>query len=104
VIGCDGTRETRPTTIVIACGDGNIQAIKLHWKSWTRASGLASGEIGINSCVPDCADGVFHYYDARITADSTTIDHGVNAFMRLRAEFVHVGPNGKTTESFHLPK
>jgi hypothetical protein len=56
--GFGGTFETRlvrPKSIILACGDGNIGLVHLHWTSWGHASAAATGVDTWNTCVPDCA-------------------------------------------------
>ncbi|MGA2306937.1 MAG: hypothetical protein ABSH29_22520 [Acidimicrobiales bacterium] len=48
-----------PTSIVLACGDGNASLTDLAWSSWSASSATGSGEYTHNLCVPDCASGTF---------------------------------------------
>ncbi len=48
-----------PSTISLACADGNASLIDLTWSYWTPAGALASGGYTHNLCVPDCAGGTF---------------------------------------------
>ena len=59
---CDqyhGPAEVEPSSIVLACGDGNVSLTDLHWSSWTATGAVGSGEFTHNLCEPDCADGTF---------------------------------------------
>jgi hypothetical protein len=53
--GAFQTRLVRPKSIIIACGDGNIGLVDLHWTSWGQTTATASGVDTWNTCVPDCA-------------------------------------------------
>jgi len=52
-------RGVRPTTIVLACGDGNALLSDLIWTSWTSSSATATGQYVRNTCIPSCAQGTF---------------------------------------------
>ena len=59
---CDqyqGPDEVEPSSVVLACGDGNASLTDLHWSSWTATGAVGSGEFTHNLCEPDCADGTF---------------------------------------------
>jgi hypothetical protein len=51
--------SVKPTTIVLACGDGNALLTHLTWSSWTPTTATGSGDYTHNTCTPDCADGTF---------------------------------------------
>ena len=51
--------SVRPTTIMLACGDGNAYVDDLTWSSWTATGASATGAYTHNLCVPDCAAGRF---------------------------------------------
>jgi hypothetical protein len=48
-----------PSSISLACADGNASLTDLTWSSWTATGALASGAFTHNLCQPDCADGTF---------------------------------------------
>jgi hypothetical protein len=48
-----------PSTIVLACADGNASLNNLVWTSWTPRFATASGDYTHNTCTPDCAQGTF---------------------------------------------
>lgn len=49
----------RPSTIMLACGDGNASLTHLSWSSWTGTEATGSGFYRYNTCTPFCADGTF---------------------------------------------
>ena len=56
--GWSGSFEKRlvqPKSVIIACGDGNIGLIDLHWTSWGQTMASATGVDTWNTCVPNCA-------------------------------------------------
>jgi hypothetical protein len=48
-----------PSSIVLACGDGNASLTHLIWTSWTATKAAGYGYYTHNTCTPDCADGTF---------------------------------------------
>jgi hypothetical protein len=48
-----------PSTIVLACGDGNALLTHLSWSSWTATTATGSGYYTHNTCTPNCALGTF---------------------------------------------
>ncbi len=51
--------SVEPTSIVLACGDGNALLTDLRWSSWTATTAAATGDLTHNTCTPDCARGTF---------------------------------------------
>jgi hypothetical protein len=49
----------RPSSIVLACGDGNASLTGLSWSSWTATTAAATGWFTHNTCTPNCAQGSF---------------------------------------------
>ena len=64
---CVGVPHSKPSEVILACGDGNVAAQKLKWRNWGQSSAHASGVLGMNDCTPDCARGHFHSYQASLT-------------------------------------
>jgi hypothetical protein len=56
----------RPRTVIVACGDGNFQLRKMHWRRWNRHTALGSGLGYVNDCQPACYLGHFHYYPVTV--------------------------------------
>jgi len=50
-----GSPELRPSSLYVACADGNAEAVHLRWKTWGPHSALAVGTFTWNTCVPYCA-------------------------------------------------
>jgi hypothetical protein len=56
-----------PSSIVLACGDGNAGFSDLAWSSWApTAAGTSSATYYYNNCTPDCAQGTFIYEPATV--------------------------------------
>lgn len=68
VAKCDTRSPTqRPNSMVFACGDGNLQAFELGWRTWGGPSAKALGTIGYKICRPDCASGTVAYRSGKVT-------------------------------------
>src|SRR5580704_7872421 len=62
---CTQPGQVKPSEIILACGDGNSVAQRLHWQKWSHSSASGSGVLHQNNCTPYCAEGTFHDYPAR---------------------------------------
>jgi hypothetical protein len=91
--------KVKPSTIILACGDGNAVAEQLRWTQWKSARAIGTGILRQNDCTPDCADGVFSNYPARFMLTETTPVGHVKFFTRVTITFSGKDPVGKKTES-----
>ena len=66
-----GPLVSKPTELVIACGDGNYFLSKLRWSGWGTPTATATGVAEANTCTPNCAAGKFKSY--RMTATATRL-------------------------------
>jgi hypothetical protein len=57
---CSGRPHYRPRSIIVACGDGNLQLLRLRWSGWTTKVATAAGVFHWNDCKPACYLGHFH--------------------------------------------
>jgi len=59
---CDAPQDApavRPTSILLACGDGDTFLHNLTWSSWTPTGASGTGTLTADTCTPDCAGGTF---------------------------------------------
>ncbi len=61
--------QYKPTTIVLACANGNTFIHRLRWSKWTSTKAIGRGDEAINTCQPDCATG-------RVTQMAVTVALG----------------------------
>jgi len=56
--GCTSKVRVKPSSIVLACGDGNFYVTRIGWTRWDarRAAGTGTGHL--NDSRPDCARGL----------------------------------------------
>jgi len=57
---CAGRPHFKPRSIIVACGDGNLQLLKLRWAQWTSLRAEGTGVYYWNDCIPACYKGHFH--------------------------------------------
>jgi hypothetical protein len=56
----------RPSEIDFSADGGNI-VTRIRWLSWTGSGATGRGVSGMESCVPDCAQGAVRYVPTTIT-------------------------------------
>jgi hypothetical protein len=64
---CERGLQRRPRSVIVACGDGNLQLKRMRWRGWNRLRVRGRGLAWLNDCIPFCAEGTFHYVRARVT-------------------------------------
>ncbi|GAB16596.1 hypothetical protein GOEFS_008_00050 [Gordonia effusa NBRC 100432] len=57
IYDCGGAKQTRPTTIIVYCGDAGITVGSIVWTTWARKSAQGNGIQYTKLCVPNCAEG-----------------------------------------------
>lgn len=82
-LNCGGQPEKMPTTVIIACGDGNGQFQNVRWTSWLNGRAEATAEKVWILCKPACYNGIRQSKPARIVLhDVRHTGHGP-AFAKL---------------------
>lgn len=76
----------RPSSIVLACGDGNAQVVDLNWSSWGPADARATGDYAVNDCNPNCVGGRIHTYPATITLGDVKTEGETRYFTTLTVQ------------------
>lgn len=77
VVNCSKAKVTRPSSLMLACGDGTESLIGLHWSSWQLGHAAGHGTDAINLCVPDCAQSKARFYPVHVTLSGSAAVHGV---------------------------
>jgi hypothetical protein len=90
-----------PSTIYLACGDGEDIANGLTWSQWGTATATGQGTVNEVSCVPDCADGKDIAYPVDITLSRPVkAGNGKEYFVRIMLTFTGDNPDGSSTQMF----
>lgn len=92
LISCERVATFRPSSYVLACGDGNASLERLRWSAWTKARAAARGVYHVNDCVPYCAAGHFHDYPVNVVFDHPVSSSLGIAFDRVVVTF---GPGAR---------
>jgi hypothetical protein len=86
----------KPRRIVFACGDGNLYATGISYKSYGQKVATATATMHLNDCTPYCAAGHFHTYRGSIRLKDIVRCHdGRLYYSRVRYRFS--GPHGSGT-------
>jgi hypothetical protein len=106
-----GAFQRRPATIIYS-GDGSAllaggSSIRSHlvWTSYTRQGARATGADWFDNCEPDCADGTYHAYFAKVHLYRPERIDGYRAFTRMTVHLLSAGlpfPNAPRFVVFHL--
>lgn len=65
-LNCGHQPERLPSTVVIACGDGNGQFQNVRWLSWLDGTAEATADKVWVECIPACYNGTRRSKPARI--------------------------------------
>ena len=85
--------EVKPTSIIVACGDGGFYLTGLRWTSWGVAAD-ANGVAHQNDCTPNCAAGHFHAYPVRIRLSALKTCHHRRELTKVAWRFTRSRPKG----------
>ena len=82
----------RPSTIVLACGDGNALLTHLSWSSWTATDATGTGFFTYNTCKPYCAVGTFVSVAARVQLRYPIETSGGKEFATISYSYANPSP------------
>jgi hypothetical protein len=95
VVPCPGFAPiSRPSSMIMACGDGSVVATDLSWSSWGASAAKASGKLAANDFMPDRALGHFQYFAARFTLTHLRRIDGHSRYLKLTVTYLHKRPYG----------
>lgn len=91
-----GPAKTKPSQLMIACGDGSFFITNLKWARWNRAKAQSVGVGHLNDCIPYCAEGHYHTFSIAVdlSRPQTCGKNGVLQFTRLKWIAVRQRPKG----------
>ena len=47
--------QVKPSSVIVACADANLELTHLHWSSFGGATATATGDYTCTDCTPNCA-------------------------------------------------
>jgi hypothetical protein len=74
-------------------GNGTVRS-RLHWTTWNRSVGRATGSDWHNNCIPDCAHGAFSAYPVEARISPLRWVDGYLVFTRLTVTYTGARPPG----------
>ena len=101
------TPKKKPHRITLTCGDASTLLRHMKWSSWGGEKAKGQGAIYINDCDPNCADGTFIGYGAKVKLlnirTSTCAGQTVDLYRRAHVRFIgEVPPHPRQYRSFKL--
>jgi hypothetical protein len=96
---CQGKARYKPRTVTVFCADGGMVVKRLKWYRWRSTSARGRSRYAyVNDCTPDCADGKFHRYRARLVLKRVRRceSSGRKVFTRMVVIFGRHHPSGLT--------
>lgn len=90
----DCSHEVRePRSVIVTCADGFNRLRNIHWSTWAL-SPRGVGTDFANDCIPDCANGTEHPYQARVRLARPQFCPalGIYQYTRLTLSFPHASP------------
>jgi hypothetical protein len=91
---CQG-HKYRPTSIILACGDGGLFATNIRYRSYGGKTAVATVELHTHDCVPNCAQSQFHAFPGTITLADVVRCEGTLYYSRARYRFTNGAPYGE---------
>lgn len=93
IVDCAGDLVTRPSSIVLTCGDASVSINKITWSSWTANAAKGKGTLAWNTCLPKtCVDGIVEKYPVRIVLGGLASGTEGSVFSKVRLAFPKGGP------------
>lgn len=99
-LDCGSDPERMPSTIIIACGDGNGQFQNIRWTSWLDGRAEATADKVWVECIPACYNGTRRSKPARIVLHDVRSTPQGPAFAKLTS---HDDRGVRTTSMSSFP-
>ena len=85
---CFNHTVVRPKSLLLACGDGGVTALRLVWQGWGHATSTGRGIISYVVCNPDCANGTERQAPATVTVGRLQVcPNGRQSYTRLTYDY-----------------
>lgn len=98
--------KSKPTRIILSCGDGGTWLGKLKWSSWGKTQAVANGNFTAINCAPSCVAGRTHSVSVTVTlSNPKTCPNQVNpAFKQAAIVYKGTRPKGAPAKvNFRCP-
>ena len=103
IVDCAGKLVTKPSTIVIECGDAGVAITNITWKTWTNNGATGKGTLTWNTCLPTtCVNGIVEKYKVKITLGGLASAPNVDIFSQVDVTFPKLGPAALETGSYTI--
>jgi hypothetical protein len=101
---CRDSFRHEPSKIVVFCADGGVQLKRITWSHWgaSHARGTTHRAFA-NDCTPNCAEGHFHRFHARVTLRRPLRCGHRTIFSRMRVRFLGDGAPGTINQKLICP-
>jgi hypothetical protein len=88
------TNAYKPKSITVTCADDNFRVTKIRWSSYGVRSANGRGTARVNNCDPNCVEGTFASYPAKLRLTRVRQCGDVPQFTRLVLTFTGQRPEG----------
>jgi hypothetical protein len=86
--------ESKPKSILVACGDAGFVLEDLEWQKWDADGAEGTGTASVNSCDPNCAEGTFGKYEVGVTLSKFKDCKDEPLFTEVTVSFMDEAPKG----------
>lgn len=85
--------------MIFACADGGLIATNIRYKYYGGKTAFATATLHTHSCIPDCAESVFHAFPGTILLHAVARCEGVLYYTRALVRFTNGAPYGGPSAS-----
>ena len=73
---CGYKYSVKPSSLTMACADGNLGIEKIKWTNWGKSVALGTGTYFYNNCTPNCAAGRFVRFKVSFSIGTIFLEKG----------------------------
>jgi hypothetical protein len=77
---CSGKVQVRPASYVLSCASATMLLRSLTWSRWSSYGGFGAGQLSIDSCTPNCADGTYENTPVLVTLSDLNGGVGIKPY------------------------
>ena len=94
------TASFKPTTVIVACGDGGVVLRELRYSSWTMERAVGTATALVKLCEPDCATGKTRRYPVSVVYDKPVRSGDHQVLSRVVLTYSAETPYGDRSQTF----